>query len=114
MLLATIDESNVAAAAQYGYETGSDDIMMAAGVAAGECLGRIPKESLEGVRMEVALSLMAAYHPGGLPCYSFVERWFAVNKAIGDTDTLIRAIDFGKVSSKKSRSELHIPNRGLW
>lgn len=100
MLLGTIDETNVAAAAQYGYDAGSDEVMMAAAMAAGECLPRIGGESLEGVRMEVALSLMAAYRPGGLPCYLFVERWYAANKAIGDADTLIRSIDYGKVSLK--------------
>eukprot|EP00281_Chroomonas_sp_CCMP1168_P028046 CAMPEP_0206236986 /NCGR_PEP_ID=MMETSP0047_2-20121206/14009_1 /ASSEMBLY_ACC=CAM_ASM_000192 /TAXON_ID=195065 /ORGANISM="Chroomonas mesostigmatica_cf, Strain CCMP1168" /LENGTH=629 /DNA_ID=CAMNT_0053661361 /DNA_START=43 /DNA_END=1932 /DNA_ORIENTATION=- len=99
MLLKTIDESNCAAAAQYAYEVDSSEIMRVARVVASERLDHVPIEGLDNVCTDVAKMLMVSHTRQGLPVFRFVEKWHRANgwKVPGETESLIKCIDFGKV-----------------
>ena len=74
MLLASLDESNVAAAAQYAHHIECSDIMLAARRCAQMCLPSISREALAGVSAHVAAMLMSAYKKGGMPLFWFADR----------------------------------------
>jgi hypothetical protein len=75
MLLGSLNETNVTAAAQYAHHIECSEIMSAARRCAEVCLPKIAQVSRVGVSAHVVKTLMCAYRKGGMAAFWFVDRY---------------------------------------